>query len=182
MKRTAQWILLAAGLWIATIACAATITARHEGEAVIVEAVDELAVTPEQAWAVLTDYEGLVRFIPDMLESRVIIRNGNSVMVEQKGRASLFLLHRPVEVRLEIVESPYQWVTSKAISGSFKEMVGRYDLKPEGGMLRFTYTGRIVPDFWLPALFETAAIRHAIGRQFAAMVKEIRRRAAEGQP
>lgn len=182
MGNMPRLFLLAAGLCIATGAVAQIVTAHREGVAVVVEAVEELEATPEEAWVVLTDYDGLVRFIPDMIESRVIIRNGNHVVVDQKGRASLFLLRRAVEVRLEIVESPYEWVTSRAISGSFKEMAGRYDLRPQGGMLRFTYTGRIVPDFWLPDIIETTAVRRAVALQFAAMVKEIRRRIAERKP
>jgi len=176
-------LLLAAVLSGPSIASAQAVTSHRDGAAVIVEAFEDIESTPEQAWVVLTDYEDLARFIPDMTESRIISRTGNTVLVEQKGSASLFLLSRPVQVRLEIVESPYEWVTSRAVSGSFKEMAGRYELKPlGGGMLRFTYTGRIVPDFWVPAFIETAAVRRSIARQFGAMMKEIRRRAEEGKP
>lgn len=176
-------LLLAAALADASIGLAQTVTSHREGAAVIVEAFEDIEATPQQAWAVLTDYEDLARFIPDMTESRIISRTGNTVVVEQKGSASLFLLSRPVQVRLEIVESPYEWVTSRAVSGSFKEMAGRYELKPQGGgMLRFTYTGRIVPDFWVPDFIEAAAVKRSITRQFSAMMKEIRRRADEGKP
>lgn len=177
--RTRWWCFVAL-LALAPDVPAQTVTAHRDGEAVVVEAYEDLDATPEQAWAVLTDYEGLTRFIPDMIESRVIIRQGNTVLVDQKGSAGLFLLRRAVQVRLEIVESPHEWVTARAVAGSFKQMEGRYELKPQGGLLRFTYTGRIVPDFWVPAFIETAAVRRAISRQFEAMVKEIRRRALEG--
>lgn len=176
-----RWFCLAA-LCVSPAVHGQTITAHRDGAAVVVEAFHELEATPEQAWAVLTDYEGLTRFIPDMTESRVIMRNGNNILVEQKGAASLFLLRRSIEVRLEIVEFPYEWVTSRAVAGSFKEMDGRYELKTEGGTLRFTYTGRIVPGFWLPGLVETAAVKRAIGRQFTATVKEIQRRVALARP
>jgi carbon monoxide dehydrogenase subunit G len=181
-----QAIAPSVAFWLSIAACAPaaaqTMTAHRAEGAVIVEAAQELDASPELAWAVLTDYEGLVRFIPDLTESRVIMRNGNQVVVEQKGAASLFLLRRSIEVRLEIVESPYEWVTSRAVAGSFKEMEGRYELKTEGGTLRFTYRGRIVPGFWLPDLIETTAVKRAIGRQFAAMVREIQRRAALAKP
>jgi carbon monoxide dehydrogenase subunit G len=178
----ARFLLFAAALATAPVALAQTVTAHREGEAVLVEAFDDIDATPQQAWEVLTDYEGLSRFIPDMTESRVIMRNGNSVLVDQKGSASLFLLRRPVQVRLEIVESPCEWVTSRAVGGSFKEMDGRYDLRPQGGTLRFTYHGRIVPDFWVPDFMEAAAVRRAVSRQFGAMVNEIRRRVAADRP
>lgn len=175
-------VLISSILATGSVAHAQTVTAHREGEVVIVDAFEDLQATQQQAWAVLTDYEGLSRFIPDMTESRVIIRNGNTVLVEQKGSASLFLLSKAVEVRLEIVENPYEWVTSRAVAGSFKEMEGRYELRPQDGLLRFTYKGRIVPDFWVPAIIETAAVRRAITRQFGAMVKEIRRRVEEAKP
>lgn len=175
--------LIAAIFAAAPVAQAQTVTSHRDGEAVIVEAFEDVEATPEQAWAVLTDYEGLTRFIPDMTESRIIARSGNTILVDQKGSARLFLLSRPVHVRLEIVEAPYELVTSRAVSGSFKEMEGRYELKPQGGgMVRFTYKGRIVPDFWVPAFIETAAVRLAITRQFGAMMKEIRRRVDEAAP
>jgi carbon monoxide dehydrogenase subunit G len=171
-------LLLCVLLWPAWPALAqeVSVASRREGEAVIVEAITELAVTPEQAWGPLTDYDNLARFIPDMQQSRTIERNGHRVLVEQKGSAGLFFLRRAIEVRLEIEESPHGWITARAVSGSFREMQGRYDLEAVAGMVRLRYTGRFVPDFWVPAVIENAAMRRAVTRQFAAMAREILRR------
>ncbi|MCA3132695.1 MAG: SRPBCC family protein [Rhodocyclaceae bacterium] len=154
-----------------------SVVSRREGEAVIVEALTELAVTPEQAWGPLTDYDNLARFIPDMQQSRVIERTGQRVLVEQQGSAGLFFLRRSIEVRLDIEESPHAWITARAVSGSFREMQGRYDIEPVAGVVRLRYTGRFVPDFWVPAVIGNAAMRSAVTRQFAAMAREILRRA-----
>jgi carbon monoxide dehydrogenase subunit G len=177
--RAAIVLLLPALLASAASAVAqdVSVSSRRDGEAVIVEAFTELAVTPQQAWGPLTDYDGLARFIPDMSESRTVVRNGNRVLVEQKGSAGLFFLRRAIEVRLDIEESPYSWITARAVSGSFREMQGRYDLEPVAGVVRLRYTGRFVPDFWVPEFIETAAVRRAITRQFAAMAREIVARA-----
>jgi len=56
-------------------------------------------------------------------------------------------------------------------------MQGRYDIEPVAGVVRLRYTGRFVPDFWVPAVIGNAAMRSAVTRQFAAMAREILRRA-----
>ena len=154
-----------------------SVSSRRDGEAVMVEAVTELAVSPEQAWGPLTDYDGLARFIPDLAESRTLMRIGNRVLVDQKGSAGVLFLRRTIEVRLDIEESPHVWITARAVSGSFREMQGRYDLEPVADVVRLRYTGRFVPDFWVPDFIETAALRRAVARQFSAMAREILRRA-----
>ena len=142
-----------------------SVVSRREGEAVIVEALTELAVTPEQAWGPLTDYDNLARFIPDMQQSRVIERTGQRVLVEQQGSAGLFFLRRSIEVRLDIEESPHAWITARAVSGSFREMQGRYDIEPVAGVNLQTLTragrGSSVTSVTTSASTPAAVISHA---------------------
>jgi ribosome-associated toxin RatA of RatAB toxin-antitoxin module len=153
-----------------------SVTAFRDGSAVVVEASAEVSVEPERAWQTVTDYEGLPGFIPDMESSRVLSRQGNRVVVEQKGSAGLLLLRRAIEVRLDVEEEPYRSVTSRAVAGSFRRFEGRYELSPTPAGTRFVYSGTIEPQFWVPAFLETAAVRRAVARQFEAMVLEIERR------
>lgn len=157
------------------------VSAHREGESVVVEASVDLPVAAVQAWQTVTDYERLATFIPDMTECKIIIRSGNRVIVEQKGSAAFLLVKRKIEVRLEVEEVPYESVTSKAVAGSFREMVGRYDFIPNGNGTRFKYSGRIVPDFWIPDVFETKAVKRTVEKQFTAMVSEIMRRYANSE-
>jgi hypothetical protein len=112
----------------------------------------------------------------------VVARNANVAIVDQKGEAGFFFFRYPVEVQLEVTETPFERVTSRALSGNFKEMVGVYELVPEGESLRFLYTGRLVPSFRLPPLIGVAAVRSAVEKQFSALVREIHRSAAAAQP
>jgi ribosome-associated toxin RatA of RatAB toxin-antitoxin module len=155
-----------------------TVEARREGDAVIVEARASLNADLEIAWDVLTDYERYAEFIPDLKSSRVLARSGSSVIVEQKGQAGFFLFHFPMEVTLSVSEEPRSGITSHAIAGTFREMTGSYTLMREGDELRFTYSGRMVPDFILPPLIGTAAVKAAVRKQFGALVKRMQTRAA----
>jgi hypothetical protein len=154
------------------------VEARRDGEAVLVEASADLQASRAVAWAVITDYERYPQFVPDLLASRVIERNGDRVVVEQRGVAGLFFYRFPVEVRLAVVEEPYEAVRCQAIAGNFREFSGTYRLESAGGGLRFLYSGRLVPDFPLPPLIGLPAVRASVARQLRGIVEEINRRAA----
>lgn len=155
-----------------------TVEARREGDAVIVEARASLHAELEIAWDVLTDYDRYAEFIPDLKSSRILARSGGTVIVEQKGQVGFFLFRFPMEVTLSVTEDPRNGITSRAIAGTFREMTGSYTLMRDGDELRFTYSGRMVPDFLLPPLIGTAAVKAAVKKQFGALVKQMQTRGA----
>jgi hypothetical protein len=57
-------------------------------------------------------------------------------------------------------------------------MTGRYELAQNGAALRVSYAGRLVPDFALPPVIGTIAVRWSVERQFTAMIAEIERQSA----
>jgi len=83
-----------------------------------------------------------------------------------------------IEVTFSVTEQPPTGISSRAISGTFKEMTGVYTLAREDGGVRLDYSGRLVPEFRLPPLIGTAAVKVAVEKQFGALVREIQRRAA----
>src|SRR3954470_2941881 len=92
----------------------------RQGDAVTVFAEVELAVDPGIAWDVLSDYDHLAQFIPDMSVSRVLSRTGDTVLVEQKGDFGVLFFRQPIELKLEIVETPRRAIVARAIGGSFR--------------------------------------------------------------
>jgi ribosome-associated toxin RatA of RatAB toxin-antitoxin module len=130
------------------------------------------------AWQVLTDYDNLARFVPGLTASAVLLRDANHAMLEQKGEARFLIFTFPIEVRLEVLESPHDWIAARAVGGNLRRMSGRYDLQPRNGALLLRYTGELEPAFDLPPLVGTLALRGMVEEQFAAMVAEIERRAA----
>jgi ribosome-associated toxin RatA of RatAB toxin-antitoxin module len=178
---TALLLMAAAGAGAGTNAPdRVTVEARREGGAVIVEARAWLRADLEVAWEVLTGYDRYAEFIPDLKSSRIVARSGNTVIVEQKGQVGFFLFHFPMEVTLSVTEQPRTGIASHAIAGTFQEMTGSYTLVPDGDGLRFTYSGRMVPDFILPPLVGTAAVKAAVQKQFGALVKQMESRGLPG--
>jgi ribosome-associated toxin RatA of RatAB toxin-antitoxin module len=151
----------------------------RNGEAFEIEASAELAGTVARTWKVLTDYDRLAEFIPDMETSRVVSRNGNESVVEQKGKARVLFFSFPIELRLAVVERPYERVVSRAVAGNFREMRGTYSLEAGQGRILLRYTGRMMPDFFVPPLIGTLALKLNVEASFRAMVDEIERRQSE---
>jgi ribosome-associated toxin RatA of RatAB toxin-antitoxin module len=153
----------------------------RNGERYAVRAEATLAAAAALAWQVLTDYDNLPRFIPGLSKSAVLARSGDRVLLEQAGEARFLLFSYPMQTRLEVLESPQAQITSRAVAGNLKRMNGRYELQRLGSALRLRYSGEIEPDFELPPLIGTWALRAMVEEQFAAMVAEIERRAARAE-
>jgi len=147
-----------------------------------VDASAEFDGTVARTWQVLTDYGRLAEFVPDLQASRVISRDGNQAMVEQKGEARVLFFSFPIDVRLVVTEHPYERVVSRAVSGNFRELHGAYSLEAGQGRVTLRYTGRMVPDFYVPPLIGTLALRHNVETTFRALVDEIERRQAPPAP
>jgi ribosome-associated toxin RatA of RatAB toxin-antitoxin module len=152
---------------------------RH-GEAFDVEASADFPGTVARTWQVLTDYERLSEFVPDMRTSHVVSRSGNQAVVEQKGEARVLFFSYAIDVRLAVTEYPYERVSSRAVAGNFRDMRGTYSLEAGQGRILLRYTGHMVPDFFIPPLIGTLAWKRNVEASFRALVDEIERR--QGEP
>ncbi|HWA14133.1 MAG TPA: SRPBCC family protein [Burkholderiales bacterium] len=131
------------------------------------------------AWEVLTDYDRLPSFIPGMHSSRLLSREGNRAVVQQRGEAGLLFFRFPIEVRLSIEEHAPHAMLSQATAGNFRELNGAYRLEAEGARTRLSYHGRFTPDFDIPPLIGTMVVRHTLEQRFRALVQEMLRRQAD---
>jgi len=174
-------VVLAAFAATAHAADDVTVEARRRGDAVEIKAQAVIAAPTQLVWRVLTDYEGLPRFIPGISKSVVRERKANHLVLEQSGKARFLFFSFPIEVKLEVDETPPHWIASHALSGNVRQMSGRYELSDAPGGVVVRYTGFIEPDFVLPPLVGVAALRSTAEEQFTAMVGEIERRAAGGR-
>ncbi|HMH16945.1 MAG TPA: SRPBCC family protein [Burkholderiales bacterium] len=150
----------------------------RQGEFIVCDASVLMQVDPRIAWDVLSDYNGLARFIPDMKSSRVVSRDGNRVLVEQKGAFGFFFYRQAVDVTLEVLEQPPLRIDAHRIAGNIKALETRYELGVSDAGVKLTYTGRFIPDFSVPPLFGMPMVRRIVERRFRAMAEEIERRDA----
>jgi ribosome-associated toxin RatA of RatAB toxin-antitoxin module len=168
-------ILCLAGFAAAAPAADVTVRATRNGDALEVEASAEFTGSLAGCWRVLTDYNRLAEFVPDLHASRVISREGNSAIIEQKGEARLLFFSYPLDVRLAITEHPQERIVSRAVAGNFRELHGTYWLQADQGRVRLRYSGRLVPDFYVPPFIGTLVLSSNVESTFRALVEEIER-------
>jgi len=147
------------------------------GDEFIAEGSFHVAVPQEVAWAVLTDYEGMPRFIDDMTESRVLERDAQWLRVVQRGVTRIGPLSFDYDVEREIALEPMRAVHSRALRGNVKKLDMHTFVEPENAGTRIRFRAVMVPDFWVPPLVGPRLIRIRFERQFENLLKEMRARA-----
>ncbi len=110
----------------------------------------DVPVDIQIAWSVLTDYNHLARFVPDMEESRVVSRPGEPIRVYQRGQKSWLLLGVPLEMVLQMDEVPPTRIRFHLVSGSLHKMHGQWQLIPYRGGVRVGYLAHIEPGLLSP--------------------------------
>jgi hypothetical protein len=88
-----------------------------------------LELQPDWLWLVLTDYENLHRFIPNLSLSRQLWRRRNLVGVEQVGTQQFCGLRFSARVQLELREEPEQRrLAFRMIEGDFRCFEGAWSI------------------------------------------------------
>ena len=152
---------------------------QQNGGVIDVKAEASIKASAALVWQVISDYEKLPGFIPGLTRSVVTSRKGGRLTLEQSGEVGFLFFTVPIEVRLEVEETPPSVIASRAVAGDLRRMTGRYEIRPASpGSVTLHYTGQIEPGFNLPPIFGMAVLQMNVEAQFEAMVREIRRRAA----
>lgn len=135
-----------------------------------------LPVSPQVAWEVLTDFEGMPYFVPNLERSQVIERQASHLVVEQKGKVHTLLLDIPYDSKRTVDLVPYHTMHIHAVSGT--PMDSTTQLTPEGaGETLLSYHSVSTPDLPIPASLITSMVGEMVGKQFEAMEAEMEKRA-----
>lgn len=149
---------------------------RNDGEQITVEATFVVPVLPEQAWAVLTDFDNIPNFNSGVVASKVTGRTGNRVWVSQKAATKYGFLTFSYDSKREIDLFPFSKIQERMTSGSMRKMEETTQLSPEGDQTRIRYQAVIIPGTWIPPMVGNAFIKHEAREQFTELISEIIRR------
>jgi hypothetical protein len=158
------------------------VSARRAGDTIVVDTVAFVPVPPKAAWQVLTDFEHMTRIMPDLEVSRVLSRDADGVIVQQRGKASRGPFTFTFETVRRIRLRPYEEIEGKLLSGTMKKSEGVTRLIAEGTGTRIVSHGEFIPDFWIPPLIGVKVIEMETRRQFEGLIREILRRNGGGTP
>ena len=94
-------------------------------------------------WDVLTDYEELETFIPNLAKSKLVRRDGPTVQLQQVGSQQLLGLRFSAQVLLELTEyRPEGLLQFRMLRGDFRRFEGSWRVRslPEGSSLLYELT------------------------------------------
>ncbi len=127
------------------------------------------------AWRVLTTYERMSEFVPDLTLCRVLSRTGNEVIIEQFGTARFLFMSKSIHLIVRATESPMSSIDIALISGDMKQYQSRWDLyqMPDAGGTRIVYSGHLIPNFYVPGLLGSTMVRSDIERMMVAVLARL---------
>ena len=136
-------------------------------------------VPPPVAWKVLTDFENMEKWVPNVKESTIKAQDGNTLTVEQKGTARFGLLSFPYTSVRRMQLEPEQSILSTQVQGSMKKLVSLMKLSPEGAGTRLDYRIELVPSGLAATVMSKEFLQHELTDQFTAIVGEMDKRAKQ---
>lgn len=149
----------------------------QDGE-VFVDVRFHVRATPQEAWAVMTDYDHATDFISNLEKSVILSRTGGTLLVSQKGRMGFGPFSVPIETVTEIRLTPYETMQARLVSGNLKKNASTTRLIADASGTRVVYHLESIPDVWLPPLIGRALVEFETRARFRQVVDEILRRKA----
>ena len=125
-------------------------------------------------WNVLTDYNHLADFLPQMKACALIQDSAGVKRVAQIGKSRFLLFSKTVRVVLNVREQATDSISFWQVSGDFKTFRGQWQLFawPDSSAALVCYRAVIQPNFFAPS-FITKAIQK---RDISRMLKAVRTR------
>ncbi|MEO7497374.1 MAG: SRPBCC family protein [Massilia sp.] len=135
-----------------------------------------VAAAPAKVWKILTDYERMPEFVPDMRSARVLARDSYRVTLEQTGVARFLFFRRDIHLVVQILEQPMSRIDVGLVSGDMRLYHCRWELQPlDAGGTRIVYSGQLAPKFYVPGMLGANMIRSDIEKMMTAVLDRLDR-------
>ncbi len=164
--------LVCAFAWQASAASEpkSAVTVREEAGLYRVVATFRVLQPAAIAMAVLTDYEHIPRFMPDVRRSTVLERSGDSVVVDQEAVARLTMFSKRIHLVLAIQERPGGISFQDRCGESFTRYEGGWTVERTGPDTTIEYSLTAQPSFDVPAF----VLRRLLKRDSTRMIERLR--------
>lgn len=152
---------------------------RNQGCSVFeIQASGVVRATPQQTWAVLTDYGRLPEFVPGLQCSTLLSRCGDAVLLEQWGSIGFLFVRQSIHLIVRVTEHPFSGLDVALIRGDMQHYASHWELLPldAGTATRLAYRGSMEPNFYVPRLLGRMQVQAEVRNMLAAVVAEVERR------
>jgi carbon monoxide dehydrogenase subunit G len=174
-------LVLPALLFAATAAGAQSpirsIDVSEKDDGYVAELVMFAPVPTSVAWDVLTDFDKMAGWVPNVRESKVLARDGNTLEIEQRGVAKFGVASFPYVSTRKMVLDPPKTVLATQMKGSMKRLQSLMKVSAEGSGTQLNYRLELVPAGLAALALSKDFLKHELTEQFTAIVGEMVRRA-----
>jgi ribosome-associated toxin RatA of RatAB toxin-antitoxin module len=120
---------------------------------------------------VLTDYDDIPRFLPNVRASRLVERQGGHALVEQEAVVKLMFFSTRIHLLLSIDEGPRSLRFVDRSGKSFTRYEGAWTVVERGDLVEVRYTLTANPSFEAPGFL----IRRLMQRDASDQIRRLRR-------
>jgi hypothetical protein len=150
------------------------VTVREEAGVYSVTARFHVPQPPAVALAVLTHYEDIPRFMPQVKASVVRERAADHVVVEQEAVSRVMAFSKRVHLVLEIIETPDALYFRDRCGRSFVRYEGMWRTVEQHGRTEIVYTLTTQPTFDVPDFL----VKRLLKRDSTTTIEQLRREIA----
>jgi ribosome-associated toxin RatA of RatAB toxin-antitoxin module len=132
----------------------AKIRIKKEGDNRFVQGEIRIDAPQEEVWKVLTDYNNLANFIPNMQKSRLQSSDADGPLkLEQVSIWRFLVFKKRIRVLLRVFEHFPDRIAFSQIDGDFHTYSGAWDIDRVDDAIRLRITLRVRPAFFAPGFF-----------------------------
>lgn len=129
----------------------------------------------EQVWQIITDYEHLSDFIPNLTKSNLLPSSEGRIRLEQVGAQCFLRFKFCARVVLDMTENFPNQLDFTMSEGDFKQFEGTWNLKPTPEGTQLSYEVSVTP----PRAMPVALIEHHLCRSITINLLAIRQHAMQ---
>lgn len=138
----------------------------------------EIPQTTSVALAVLSDYEQIPRFMPDVRKSVVLERGPKRLLVEQEAISQFMMFSKKVHLLLEVIEDGDSIRFTDTSGESFLSYQGSWRAAAKNGGTTVTYELTARPGFDVPEFILKRLLKRDSGEMITRLRQEFAARAA----
>lgn len=136
-------------------------------------AFTDIPATADQVWQVLTDYDNLASFIPNLACSKRLSHPEGGIRLEQMGSQCFLNIKFCARVVLDMVEAFPRELRFSMVEGDFRQFEGRWTLEPvaeaQDNIVRLGYDLMIRPPRAMPVALIERHICNDLSRNLRAI-------------
>lgn len=128
----------------------------------------------DKIWQVLTDYNHLADFTPDLLDSKLIRREDDIAIIEQKNKVRILIFSKIISQEMSVKHEYPDKLIFKGTKGDMDIFEGKWILNKindKGTLL--TYDLKVKPNFYVPKWLFRLTFKKAVSNSLNAIRNRI---------